>query len=53
MWYINSYKDVKSLPSLADFIKAFKEHHLASHGEADIIKHAENIRQGTQQGANE
>ena len=53
MWYINSYKDIKPLPSLADFIKAFKEHHLTSHGEADIIKPAETIRQGTRRGANE
>ena len=53
VWYINSYKDIKPLPSLAEFIKAFKEHHFTSHSEADIIKRAETIRQGTQQGANE
>src|SRR5437667_1649514 len=53
MWYINSYKDVKPLPLLEEFIKAFKDHHLTSHSEADIIKRAETIRQGAQRGANE
>ena len=53
VWYINSYKDVKPLPSLEEFIKAFKDHHLTSHSEADIIKRAETIRQGAQRGANE
>src|SRR5438876_3170041 len=53
MWYINSYKDVKPLPSLEEFIKAFKDHHLTSHSEADIIKRAETIPQGAQRGANE
>jgi len=53
VWYINSYKDVKPLPSLAEFIEAFKEHHLTSHSEADIIKRAETIRQGSQRGATE
>ena len=48
VWYINSYKDVKPLPSLKEFIKAFKDHHLTSHSEADIIKRAETIRQGAQ-----
>ena len=51
VWYINLYKNVKS--SFDEFIKAFKDHHLTSHSETDIIKRAEIIRQGTQRGANE
>ncbi len=46
IWYINTYKDVKPLPALSEFIKAFKEHHQASHSDADTIKHVETIRQG-------
>ena len=29
IWYINTYKDGKPLPSLGEFIKAFKDHHQA------------------------
>ena len=53
IWYINTYKDVKPLPSLEVFLKAFKEQHLTAHSKADVIKRAETIRQGTQRGANE
>ena len=48
VWYINLYKDVKPLRSFDKFIKAFKDHHLTSHNEVDIIKCAETIRQGIQ-----
>jgi hypothetical protein len=48
VWYINTYKDVKPLPSLEDFLKAFKEQHLTAHSKADVIKRAETIRQGAQ-----
>ena len=27
VWYINTYKDVKPLPALDEFIQAFKDHH--------------------------
>jgi hypothetical protein len=53
VWYINTYKDVKPLPNLEAFIKAFKEQHLTAHSKADVIRRAETIRQGTQRGANE
>ena len=48
VWYINSYQDVKPLPSLKDFLKSFKEQHLTAHSKADVIKRSETIRQGTQ-----
>ena len=53
VWYINSYKDVKPLPTLGVFLEAFKEQHLTAHSKADVIKRVESIRQGTQRGANE
>ena len=53
MWYINTYKNVKPLPLLEPFLKAFKEQHLTSHSKADVIKRAETIKQGTQRSANE
>jgi len=53
IWYINTYKNVKPLPLLEPFLKAFKEQPLTSHSKADVIKRAESIRQGTQCGANE
>jgi Retrotransposon gag protein len=53
VWYINSYKDIKPLPSLEVFFKAFKEQHLTAHSKADVIRRAETIRQGTQRGADE
>jgi hypothetical protein len=53
MWYINTYKNVKPLPTLEVFLKAFEEQHLTAHSKADVIKRAETIRQGTQRGANE
>src|SRR5579859_2562831 len=53
VWYINTYKDIKPLPSLEVFLKAFKEQHLTAHSKADVIKRAETICQGFQRGANE
>src|SRR5579859_483656 len=53
VWYINTYKDVKPLPSLENFLKAFKEQHLMAHSKADIIKHTETIRQGSHREVNE
>jgi hypothetical protein len=52
VWYINSYKDVKPLPLLEDFLKSFKEQHSTTHSKADLIKRSETICQGTQRGAN-
>ena len=46
VWYINTYNGVDPLPSLKDFIKAFKEQHLMAHSRADVIKRAETIYQG-------
>jgi hypothetical protein len=53
VWYINTYKDVKPLPSLTDFLKEFMEQHLTAHSKADVIKRAETISQGYQRGVNE
>jgi hypothetical protein len=46
IWYINTYVNVTPLPKFKDFLKAFKEHHLASHSEADVIRRLETIYQG-------
>ena len=53
VWYINTYRDVKPLPPLKDFIKAFEEQHLMAHSKADVIKHAETICRGSQRGTSE
>ena len=45
VWYINTYKDVKPLPALAEFIVTFKEYHQVTNGEADIIDRVETIHQ--------
>ena len=45
MWYINTYKDVKPLPSLEKFIEVFKEYHQVINGEADIITRVETMHQ--------
>ena len=47
VWYINTYKDVKPLPPLDEFLEAFKEYHQTINGEADIITRVETIRQDT------
>ena len=53
VWYINTYKDIKPLPALTVFLKAFEEQHLTAHSKADIIKRAETIRQRSQRSMNE
>jgi hypothetical protein len=47
IWYINTYKDVKPLPSLEKFLEAFKEHHQATNSEADMITRVETMSQDT------
>ena len=47
IWYINTYRDVKPLPTLENFLEAFKKHHQATNGEADLITRVETILQDT------
>jgi Retrotransposon gag protein len=46
-WYRNTYANVRPLPALDDFLKAFKEQFLAFHGDDDIIKRLGEIDQGS------
>jgi hypothetical protein len=52
-WYINTYKDVTPLPTLEEFIKAFKAHHLTAHSHADILIRAQTMLQGTRRSVSE
>ena len=45
-WFINKYQGIRPLPSLDDFLVAFKEQFQGSHNDADIIRLVETIEQG-------
>lgn len=47
MWYRNTYATVRPLPTLAVFLKAFKDHFLASYSDEEIIKRLAEIEQGS------
>ena len=47
-WYRNTYATVRPLPTLAVFLKAFKDHFLASYSDEEIIKRLSEIEQGSE-----